>query len=188
MFRIDIFLGVLTVLSFVRGIVSLWDRQPYYAAAFLIIALLFVLWLVYRCFHRSLRELVRGLSIIGDKVRDSGYQPDVLIAFNRSGCVVAGMLSVRLGVQEVIAVGRHQKDLVHDHEPRQFDVGTLMSLHAKKLLNRKPLITFLLMDTANTLREGLAWLKQGGVEGDFPVATIYLTPSTKLSAPNAIFA
>lgn len=131
--RFDTITGLVSTVAGIIGILALWGTNPYLAGASLLLFLAGLLWLLYHRHHRSFREVRRGLSIICRELRRKNYQPNLIIAFNRTGTVVAGMLAVNLAVQEVIGVSRRRKRTNNSQFTKklEFDVGSLMKLDAE---------------------------------------------------------
>lgn len=146
----------------------------------------------YSGYDQSLSGVRERLSILHDALRS--YRPELIIAFNRSGAVVAGMLAVNLrdiNNEEdkgppVIVLNRCLK-----YSPQRiaefFEVGSIVKqLEIDEIRCKKVLLTFMLIDGGHTLDAGFAYLERQGIkprdqmkEGKLRIATLYINPTTR---------
>jgi hypoxanthine phosphoribosyltransferase len=138
----------------------------------------------------SMEELCEGMRIIARKLWQKDFRPDVLVSFNRSGTALAGMFAVNMRIDEILTVSRHrdQSNSQLAAAKRQYVVGELLNINAPRLLNRKILAVMMLMETGDTIEEGLRFLEREGITQNVEIAAMYITPGAKNRWPNVIFA
>ena len=141
----------------------------------------------------DITEIRKGLETIGKRLLQQAFRPDIIVAFNRSGVAIAGMLAPNLQVDEIVSISRVPKEAGSRAtvSKRTYAVGELIRLIPEKWRGKKILIVFMLMDTGNTIEDSLRHMTKEGVaynEEVLQVATMYITSGAKNRWPNAIYA
>ena len=138
-------------------------------------------WFYFRYYH-STRKLRKGLSGITRAL--SSKRPDLIIAFNRSGGIIAGMLAANLrdsanredmGPQVIVLNRCRSGD--------RWQIGSLADLDASQIEGKRVLIAFMVILGGGTLEAGLDYLENMGIkarqgikDGIWQIASIYITP------------
>lgn len=133
---VSILAGIVSIVFGTVGAIVLWEAHPKLVCASFMLILVGVfcvlLWFFSRHYRGKLQhsspimeEIREGVLKIMKKLQDMDYDPDLIIAFNRSGGVAAGMLAVNLKVRQVIVLDRRLRDRGSNQETR-FEVGSLV--------------------------------------------------------------
>ena len=138
----------------------------------------------------SMEELRQGMLIIANKLWQKNFRPDVLVSFNRSGTALAGMFAVNMKIDEILTISRHRdrSDNPSTTAKRKYVVGELLNLTATKLRNKKILIVMMLIETGDTIEDGLLYLKRDGITQNIEIAAMYITSGARNRWPNIVFA
>jgi hypoxanthine phosphoribosyltransferase len=141
----------------------------------------------------KIETIRQGLYIIENKLKEKAFKPDILVSFNRNGTVAAGMLAPNLKVDEIVAISRVPNNSTNrtSTSKKTYSTGNFIRLLSSKWQNKNILIIFMLIDTGETLSDGLTFLKNEGIQIDNPciqVATVFITPGAINRWPNTIFA
>lgn len=140
--------------------------------------------------HTSIEELRQGMLIIAKKLWQKNFRPDVIVSFNRSGTALAGMFAVNMKIDEILTISRHRdkSDNPSATAKRKYVVGELLNLTATKLRNKKILAVMMLMETGDTIEDGLQFLRREGITQDIAIAAMYITSGARNRWPNVVFA
>ncbi|MBC8470060.1 MAG: hypothetical protein H8D56_11365 [Planctomycetes bacterium] len=129
----------------------------------------------------SMRKIRMGLK----KIHDEYGQQDLIISFNRSGSIAAGMLSGHYKDVQVLVIDKVKRIKTdYDVETKTYDVGSLVTIHTDKLENRKILILFFVVETGSTLKKGLEYLGKLKIKGKINVATLFISKQAKKNLEN----
>lgn len=130
----------------------------------------------------SIRKIKKGLKAIDKWL---GKQPDLIIAFNRSGSIAAGMLAGHYKDIQVLVIDKVKRIKTDFNiDTITFDVGSLVTVHTKQFKNRIILILFFVIERGTTLERGLEYLNKLNIHGEIKVATLYISKRAKKDFPN----
>jgi len=113
------------------------------------------------------RLLQRLLGELADKIRVSGFKPDIVVGLGKRGWVFARLLSDRLGVSDLITL----------HADSAIDVGRILPF---KLRDRRILIALDVEEAAEALEGILKNLGDSGVS-EVRTATLLLPRTSKVT-------
>ena len=164
----DKMVSVLAIVSACVTLVTVWRGHPKIAAAACVCVVLCALWflvanriLPFAKLKRCLRELDRHLEPL---------RPDLLIAFDRTSGVLAGMLAERKKIAEILVLNRKVT------QEGNIIVGEGISITGEKLRNRRIVIIKYHLDIDSlSLEEGLRMLEGAGLKWE-RVICLYGTP------------
>jgi len=139
-------------------------------------------------FDDAFLELRQGILILETELDKRKILPKVLITINRNGAIAAGILSIRMKIEEVICIPRKKKQKINDSGIREFEVGRGVKLDSAKINHKECLIVSMLIDSGVSLESGLAYLESMGIKGDIPIATVYVSHSALYKRENIIYA
>lgn len=183
-----LFGAVITIVGGIISILTAWNEHP--TISLVCGGAVFVagITMLLTRTRRSYRELRNGLRILMKQFRSQNFTPDIIIAFSRSGVTLAGMLSVNLGVEEIIAVTRQKGSDPATKRP-VYDVGSKVNVAGPDLEKRKILVLFLVIDSAETLKSGLNYLEKRGINvNSVKIATFYISTGARNRWPDIVFA
>jgi hypoxanthine phosphoribosyltransferase len=184
-----IFSSILGVVSGIAGIISLIHTNPVLAyisfsvllfatAALLLRKILFAQIIIRNCIKTILRKLNR-----------QNYNPDVIIAFSRSGAIAAGAIAINLSIQKVIVIPRILNEEISDmnHE-RRFYFDNSVLLQSDSFNDKKILVVAFSMFTSETVKAGIEYLDSNNINpSDLKVATISVSDGAIRAFPDVIY-
>ncbi len=165
------------VIAFVKDYPTIWT----YASVFSTTVVLVLYWVG----TKKYRDIRAVLKVAERIIRESGEQPELLIAFDRSSAIFASMLAQRLGIGQVLTVPRDTAPPVEIGGPRQVRVGHEAYLIGPPAVTRSAVIVFHLR-TGSTLEAGLRCLESTGVRFSGNVIAIYATAGGRARFPQAV--
>ncbi len=135
-------------------------------------------------------DIRKGISTLQERINGLPNKPDIIIAFNRTGGVAAGMLSVqaKTNIEQVLVVPRQRRE--PPPPGHRYIVGEpIARLNTDWFKGKTVAIAAFLVDTWETISDGLAFLSSKKVtfEGcDTPVFTVFATPRAVKSTPSGL--
>jgi len=114
----------------------------------------------YRIEEGRLRDVEQRISIVCRMLHDEGYIPDIILGFGRSSSVVASLLAINLGVEQMVNVSlKKRKMLNQEHTSVKYEVDSLMPMDATQLEDRCLLIPFAVIDTGRAADVAIDYVK-----------------------------
>ncbi len=116
-------------------------------------------------------DITSHVAILADKIRQSGWRPDVLVAIARGGLVPAMLLSDFLDVKDILTI-----QLEHWPAPGKVEeeVRLRYGLPDVDLSGKKVLIVDDVADTGDTLKFALEYLKSKYTNIDVKTAALHV--------------
>lgn len=116
-------------------------------------------------------DITSHVAILADKIRQSGWRPDVLVAIARGGLVPAMLLSDFLDVKDILTI-----QLEHWPAPGKVEeeVRLRYGLPDVDLSGKKVLIVDDVADTGDTLKFALEYLKSKYANIDVKTAALHV--------------
>lgn len=164
--------------------IALYQLEPWLAYVALCLLASWVTSLVYLVRGRTINRIKRGVSEVERHLKDAMFQPDIVVAFTRTSAVFAGILSVRMGIPEILVINRPPST---DPETgvRTFQVGRGVSLDAEVFTGRNLLIVGYITETGSSLQTGIEYLLAQGIpKGRMRIATLYCTHAARKKLPS----
>ena len=189
-FKTDSIASYIGIITGIIGTITLFQSHPFLAGIAIILIISGISWLLFVKYFYSHLLIKRGIKQLLQKLKDQNFVPDVLVAFSRSGATVAGMISVNLGIQELLVISRKLIDSkkVKQNSTDRFLFTPYTKLNPEELNKRKLLVVFMVIDTADTLKAGLDFLKDHEINVEnVQVATICISPGARRRWNNVIF-
>jgi hypoxanthine phosphoribosyltransferase len=190
-FKFNSFASYISVVSGLIGTVALFKSHPFLAGISLLFVFSGIIYLIFVKYFYSHLLIKKGIKKILQKVKELNLAPDLIVSVSRSGATAAGMIAVNLGVQELLILSRkltnssNNKPVCGD----KFLFTPYTKLNSNELNSKNILLVFMVIDTAETLRTGLEFLKAQGMDTKrIHIATICISPGSLKRWPNIISA
>lgn len=191
MHSISYIFGFIGMVTGIASTAALIPTQPFLAGLSLMLIIISLLYILFIRYFYSYALIRRGIRKILQIIKKDNFMPDLLISFSRSGAVASGMLSVNLGVQELLVFSRR---LIESGDNKniateKFSFSPYSQVNKEEVNKKKTLIVFMVLDTAETLRVGLEYLKEHGINTeDVKIATFFISPGVRQRWPDIIYA
>ena len=166
-------------LGTLASVVALTLDHPIAAIAILLTAVAAIVVMYALVGLAWIREMRAGLKHFAVVFKNSSYQPDLVIAFSRTGAFFAQALAIHLGIEEIMVLPRRtHPERAGPDKPIPRDIGIGLKLDGLTMQARFPLLVEFHADTSETLQAALKYLREQGVRTDtIPVVSLYVTPS-----------
>ncbi len=117
------------------------------------------------------------------QLTERGIKPDLLIAFDRSGGMIACMFSVHIRLQSVLVLPRNRLQSTN----RMVSIGEGIQIDGEKFKNQCVVIVTYHMSTGDTLDAAMLYLSSQKVN-PAAIISLYITPGARVRYPALLFA
>ena len=168
---------LLNALAIVGGLITIYEFSDkhewvvYLYAPVLVLAIILPVWR--RLFGYWI--IRRDLSLAEDALQERGITPNIIISFDRSSGIFAGMLAQRLGIGALLALPRTVISSQAATDPRHIVVGTGVKVEWLQIDLSKALVVVFHLRTGATLNAGMEFLKRQNLNFDGNVLALYST-------------
>jgi hypothetical protein len=181
----DILLNLIALAASLIAIYEFSDSHPWvvYAAPLAFAAI------VVAIFHRRLFAywiLRRNLSRAHKLLFDEGIRPSLIVAFDRSSGIYAGMLAQRIALSSVLGLPRTFKLPSSPSKAKHIVIGEGVMLDPSCDLLDNPLILVFHLRTGATLDAGLEFFRESGIQFQGRIIVIYGTRGATARWPQVL--
>lgn len=183
--------GFIGVVSGLAGTAALIHTQPVLGGLSLALIIVSLIYIWFIKYFYSYFLISRGIKKILNQLKSDNYMPDLLVSFSRSGTIASGMIAINLGVQELLVFSRRLIDSrdIKNSATEKFSFSPYSKINKEEINAKNILIVFMVLDTAETLRVGLEYLNEHGIDTKVSkIATICISPGARQRWPNIIYA
>lgn len=176
----------ITLLAIIGGLITVYEfseKHPWLLYAYPLVILVGLILLVWRRVF-GYWIIRRDLDRAEELLRSHGIVPNLVIAFDRSSGIFAGMLAQRLGIGELLVFPRSVPPSETDAGPRRIIVGT--GVRVPKLDLSKALVFVFHLRTGATLEAGMTFMKQQHLDFKGHVIALYATKGGSARWPKAL--
>ena len=121
------------------------------------------------------KEIVKKIYILCDKIKESGFQPDVLVSILRGGAPVTALLSDCLGVTNIASI----RIMLYKGIAKPDEEAQILQPLAIDVRGKKVLIVDDVADTGKTLIVAKNHVADKGAS-EIKIATIHMKPWSKI--------
>jgi hypoxanthine phosphoribosyltransferase len=152
----------------------------------LFVALEFLI--IYLNLPLAMRLIKSALKKIIGELQRRDFKPDLIMSFNRSGAIAAGMLAGNLAIDNLIVVTRQRLEGTGRQLTRLFEVPDIFDIDALNLSEKNILVVFMVITTGETYDAATRFLLEHGAEPEnIAVATILIKPELAKKRSDIIF-
>jgi hypoxanthine phosphoribosyltransferase len=184
--KVALFANIVGIVAGVVGLIPLYSFNPFLCMATFVVIVAWSSYILFGYKIRNLSTIKKGIISIEEKLKEDKYHPDILIAFTRSSAILAGMLAIRMKIEELLVINRRivrEKSKSPDFL-QNYDVGYSISLNADELSKKRILIVYYVIETGIALMSGVDYLRSQGLGDNLKVVSLYASPDAQKRFPD----
>lgn len=179
---VGMFSGVVTLAAFLKF------EEYIVPVSISILAIFFSIFFIqkiiaYRTIRGSIKKLINELS-------EKRKSPEIIICFDRTSAIFASILAQNMGVESILVLNRRREGSSNNkHGTTKVTVGNYIHIDGEELNRHNILIFSYHVRTGTTLKSGLDYLSENGVDtSKATLASIYMVSGNIEVFPNMIYA